>query len=337
MALVFADLPRGYGDVKAEVIASRTRCALFDFSFLERARIEGPSAQPTLEAFASRSLATLAPGRIRYALRIAPGGAVLADLTIWRSGPQAYDLMSGRREDLLDLLSLSGPAARVTDLSTGTAILSLQGPRSLGALDGLGDLRAIAALPYFGFCHARLAGVPCTVGRLGYTGEPGFEIVLAPQDRASLWAELAKRAQPAGFAAADILRIEAGFALFTNEFAIPVSPSEAGLGCFCDRPAVSFPKPVRLVCFRAASDHKLSLWRPPAGLARPDRPGMIVATSACASVAADGVLGLGYVAAAEISREAPLQDPAGWFRDIQLVSLPFYDAHKRRPRQPWWR
>src|SRR5262249_48506124 len=179
-----------------------------------------------------RSLAGLAPGSIRYALRVADSGAVLADLTIWRIGPQAFELMSGRREDVLDLLSLSKSAAQVADLTASTAILSLQGPESLDALSGLGDLRAITALPYFGFCEARLGGTPCTVGRLGYTGEQGFEIVLARQDRASLWAELAKRARPAGFAAADILRIEAGFVLFTNEFSIPVAPSEAGLSRF---------------------------------------------------------------------------------------------------------
>src|SRR5262245_41002342 len=166
MALVFADLPHDHGDVTAEVVASRHRCALFDFSFLERARIEGPSAQQMLEAFGSRSLASLAPGRIRYALRVARTGAVLADPTIWRTGPQAFELMSGRREDVLDLVSLSEPAVRVTDLSAGTATLSLQGPASLDALAGLGDLRAIAALPYFGFCQARLADVACTVGRL---------------------------------------------------------------------------------------------------------------------------------------------------------------------------
>jgi aminomethyltransferase len=337
MALIFADLLHDHGDVRAEVFASRRRCALFDFSFLERARIEGPSTQAMLEAFTGRSLAGLAQGKIRYSLRIARSGAVLADLTIWRTGPQAFDLMSGRREDVLDLLSLSEPAARVADLSAATAILSLQGPASLNALSGLGDLRAIAALPYFEFCEARLAGMPCTVGRLGYTGEQGFEIVLARQDRARLWAELAKRAMPAGFAAADILRIEAGFVLFTNEFAIPVSPGEANLGRFFDQAEVEWPAPVRLVCFRASSARTPSLWRPPPGLARPHRRGVIVVTSACESVVADGVLGMGYVVADGISGGAPLHDPPGIFHDIRLVSLPFYDARKSRPRQAWSR
>jgi aminomethyltransferase len=335
MALTFADLPHDYGDVGGEVIAARSRCALFDFSFLERARIEGSSAQTMLEAFARRSLSKLEPGKIRYALRVVPAGAVAADLTIWRTGAATYELMSGRREDVLDLLSLSSPHGRVADLSASTAVLAVQGPESLRALQDLGDLRVAAGLQYFEFCEARLAGVRCTIGRLGYTGEQGFEIILAREHRARLWTELARRARPAGFAAADILRIEAGFVLFTNEFAIPVSPGEAGLSQFFDGAEVKHSLPVRLVCFRAESKMKPALWHAQPDPTRPDHAGVIAVTSACESVAANGVLGLGYVASGNTSNERSPRDPAGVFHDVRIVSLPFYDARKRRPRQAW--
>jgi aminomethyltransferase len=335
MALTLADLPHDYGDVRGEVIAARSGCALFDFSFLARAKIEGRHARTVLEAFTGRSLAPLEPGKIRYALRVEPGGMVAADLTIWRTGEATYELMSGRHEDVRDLLNRSASDSRVVDLSASTTVLALQGPASLRALHDLGDLRAVAGLQYFGFCETSLAGVPCAIGRLGYTGEQGFEIILAREHRARLWTEFARRASPAGFAAADILRIEAGFVLFTNEFAIPVSPSEAGLGRFFDGTEAAYSPPVRLVCFRAASDMKSCLWRPRSGLTRPDRAGVIAVTSACESVAANGVLGLGYVAKGDASGEGSLRDPAEFFHDVHLVSLPFYDARKRRPRQVW--
>ena len=335
MALTLADLPHDYGDVRGEVIAARSGCALFDFSFLARAKIEGRHARTVLEAFTGRSLAPLEPGKIRYALRVEPGGMVAADLTIWRTGEATYELMSGRHEDVRDLLNRSASDSRVADLSASTTVLALQGPASLRALHDLGDLRAVAGLQYFGFCETSLAGVPCAIGRLGYTGEQGFEIILAREHRARLWTEFARRASPAGFAAADILRIEAGFVLFTNEFAIPVSPSEAGLGRFFDGTEAAYSPPVRLVCFRAASDMKSCLWRPRSDLTRPDRAGVIAVTSACESVAANGVLGLGYVAKGDASGEGSLRDPAEFFHDVHLVSLPFYDARKRRPRQAW--
>jgi glycine cleavage system aminomethyltransferase T len=334
MAFAPEDLQSDYGDVRSEVIACRTHCALFDFSFLERAVISGGAAQRILERFAGRSLATLQIGQIRYALRVGPAGVVLADLTIWRTGAESYELMSGRREDIGDLLRLSQPDCRVVDLSARTAVFALQGPQSLHALRDLSELRPLAALQYFEFRDARLAGLPCVVGRLGYTGEAGFEIIVDVEQRARLWNELARRARPAGFAAADILRIEAGLILFANEFVIPVTPNETGLGRFFETPECPNPHPIRLVCFRATSDQRLSVWRPRHNPGRPDRGGVVAVTSACESVAAKGILGLGYVVEGSPS-DAPLHDSAGLFQDIRVVSLPFYDSGKRRPRAPW--
>jgi hypothetical protein len=45
------------------------------------------------------------------------------------------------------------------------------------------------------------------------------------------------------------------------------------------------------------------------------------------------VLGLGYAAVAP--RYAQLVDPAGQFREIRELSLPFYDPRKRKPRGGW--
>jgi glycine cleavage system aminomethyltransferase T len=335
MALAPEDLKSDYGDVRSEVIACRTHCALFDFSFLERAAVSGAAAQRALEGFAGRSLATLQIGQIRYALRVARTGEVLADLTIWRTGAQRYELMSGRREDISDLLCLSDSDCCVVDLTARTAVFALQGPQSLRALRGLGELRTVAVLQYFEFCEARLAGLPCVIGRMGYTGEAGFEIIVDAEHRALLWDELARRARPAGFAAADTLRIEAGLLLFANEFVIPVTPSEAGLRRFFDATEYPKPHPIRLVCFRATGDQRLSVWRPVRNPGRPDRAGVIAITSACESPAADGILGIGYAMEGSGSDTMQLRDSAGLFRDLRVVPLPFYDPGKRRPRAAW--
>jgi glycine cleavage system aminomethyltransferase T len=59
MAFAIENLRHDFGDVRAEVIACRNRCALFDFSFLERAEIGGGAAQRVLESFTGRSLGGL--------------------------------------------------------------------------------------------------------------------------------------------------------------------------------------------------------------------------------------------------------------------------------------
>ena len=97
MAFEHGALPKDFGDPAAEARACRQNCALFDFSFLECARLEGARARDTVAAFAGRSLDALAENAICYALRLDAAGNSVADLTIWRRDAQTFEVMSGRR------------------------------------------------------------------------------------------------------------------------------------------------------------------------------------------------------------------------------------------------
>jgi len=332
MALAEYSLINDFGDPVAEAKACRTDCALFDFSFLECAQVSGPKAQSSLEAFCNRRLQNLKERQIFYALRTNARGEAVADLTIWRKGPSSFEVMSGRREEIIELRKQSCANMEVFDIGASRAVFALQGPRALDTLRKLGDVSRIAGLAYFGFATMEIADISCTVGRLGYTGESGFEIITEKSRADLLWKALSAHARPAGFIAADMLRIEAGFVLFCNEFRVPVSPIEAGLRNF-QRPAVPTENPIRLVSFRADADHLSVPWQPKSPLHRP-AVHQITVTSACDSTVAGGVLGLGYVAAAMGFKEA-LSDPTGQFRNVRLTALPFYDTAKRRPRAAW--
>jgi aminomethyltransferase len=321
-----------FGEPAAEASACRTACALFDFSFLECARIQGGGAQQILEAFAGRSLASLDIGKINYALRVGPGGEAVADLTIWRTGAHCYELMSGRREDIADLLAWAEGTLAVAEIAD-RATFALQGPDSLDVLRHFGRVDAIEPLPYFGFTDATLDGTACRIGRLGYTGEAGFEIICGRDRGPALWQTLSSCARPAGFVAMDMLRIEAGFVLFSNEFRLPVTPEEAGLGKFY-RSSSSTPRRMALVSFRADADRLAWPWQPSQSPQRPSAPGEIVVTSACDSVVAGGILGLGY-ALCPGEPGAALRDPNGIFRNIRQTPIPYYDPSKIRPRLPW--
>ncbi|MGF1608724.1 MAG: hypothetical protein ACFCUQ_04965 [Kiloniellales bacterium] len=326
-----------YGDPDGEAAACRNDCALFDFSFVARARITGTHAAAVLSGFTKRSFDRLAPGRIAYALHARPDGSLVSDLTIWNLGDGSFEVMTGRPTDLAELAELARTDS-FEDLTEDTAIYALQGPNALRALEGLADLERLSRLPYFGHGEAEVAGVSCRVGRLGYSGERGFELVLPRAQAEAVWAQLAERARPAGVAAADRLRIEAGLALFVNEFALPVTAEEAGLAQFAS-PAAAAPQ-MRLVCVRRAADERPLLWQPPKTLSPPQEPGCIAITSACWSPLANGVLALGYVLPADAQTGRRLSDSCGLFRDLEVVPLPFYDTEKRRPRGDWsadWR
>jgi len=333
MAFERTRLRKDFGDPTGEASACREECAVFDFSFLECVCLEGPGARAVIEAYARRPLDKLAQGAIAYAVRTNASSAAVADLTVWRTGVDAYEVMSGRREDTTALLDCASTQVEIMNAGESRAVLAVQGPDSLGVLRHLGDVNSLASLSYFHFASADLAGTACTVGRLGYTGEAGFEIILPRTDAPRLLNELSRHARPAGFIAADMLRIEAGFVLFDNEFRLPVSPAEAGLAQFHVEQNTS-KIPLKLVSFRAEADHLSLPWVAKSGLERPTQPGVIAVTSACRSVAASGVLGLGFVTAST-AEEAILRDPSGQFRDIQRTQRPFYDTSKRRPRLPW--
>ena len=333
MAFERARLRNDFGDPAGEARACREGCAVFDFSFLECARLNGPGARAAVEVYARRPLNKLAQGAIAYAVRTDSSAVAVADLTVWRTDTDAYEVMSGRREDVTALMACASKQVEVENVGESRAVFALQGPATPDVLRQLGNANSITSLPYFHFARAELAGTACAVGRLGYTGEAGCEIILPRADAPRVWDELSRHARPAGFIAADMLRIEAGFVLFDNEFRLPVLPDEAGLAQFHAEQNTR-EIPIKLVSFRAEAGHLSLPWFAKTAPERPTRPGVIAITSACHSIAANGVLGLGFVAAST-SDDAILRDPSGQFRDIRRAQLPLYDTSKRRPRMPW--
>jgi glycine cleavage system aminomethyltransferase T len=333
MALEHSNLKNDFGDPAGEARACREDSALFDFTFLDCARVQGPGARSAIEAYIQRPLDTLAQGAIAYAVRTDSSGTALADLTVWRISEDSFEVMSGRREDLTALMASASAQVETTNVGDVRAVFAVQGPGALDTLRRLGKFDTIASLSYFHFTRAELAGAHCTIGRLGYTGEAGFEIILPRSEAPRIWRELSRYSRPAGFIAADTLRIEAGFVLFTNEFRIPVSPAEAGLQQFHSARTAA-KSALKLVSFLAEADRLSLPWKGQGSLDRPQKPGIIAITSACNSVVANRVLGLGYVAVSTADK-ATLHDPSGQFREIRPSPLPFYDPLKRRPRLSW--
>ncbi|XP_033922064.1 aminomethyltransferase, mitochondrial isoform X5 [Melopsittacus undulatus] len=111
------------------------------------------------------------------------------------------------------------------------ALLALQGPSMARVLQtGLSD--DLAKLSFMNSITTTVFGVPgCRVTRCGYTGEDGVEISV-PAGRAVELAEQllgVPEVWPAGLAARDSLRLEAGLCLYGNDIDETTTPAEAGL------------------------------------------------------------------------------------------------------------
>jgi aminomethyltransferase len=78
-------------------------------------------------------------------------------------------------------------------------------------------------------------GVDVLLARTGYTGEDGFELFVPWDAAPTVWAALSSAGDghgliPAGLAARDSLRLEAGMPLYGHELGLGVTPLSAGLG-----------------------------------------------------------------------------------------------------------
>jgi aminomethyltransferase len=88
--------------------------------------------------------------------------------------------------------------------------------------------------------------------RSGYTGEDGFEILVAPEAAAKVWSRLVSdpRVKPVGLGARDSLRLEAGLPLYGHDLDATTSPIEANLGFAVSkrrREASDFPGASRIL------------------------------------------------------------------------------------------
>lgn len=145
---------------------------------------------------------------------------------------------------------VAGTRVRVEDASDASALLALQGPQAAAILAATSGIEFVvsprrlddeprpwelADLGYYAVREARFDGQPLLVARTGYTGEDGFELLVPTDAAPALWdALLAAGAPlglvPAGLAARDTLRLEAGMPLYGHELGRDIAPAQAGLG-----------------------------------------------------------------------------------------------------------
>jgi aminomethyltransferase len=196
----------------------------------------------------------------------AEDGGVLDDLVVYRQGGQEFLVIANASNTATVLGALADRAAgydaAVVDATQDYALIAVQGPAAAGILASLTELEPGAAEPgaaepgaaepggaelgamkYYAGAFGEVAGRKVWVARTGYTGEDGFELYTRPEDAEHVWTAVTAAGDgaglvPAGLAARDTLRLEAGMPLYGNELGPDVTPFEAGLGR-----VVKFDKP----------------------------------------------------------------------------------------------
>ena len=248
-------MPLRYASETAEHLAVRRAAGLFDLSHMGEIAVAGPGAGAALDYALVGNLSALRPGRARYTMICAEDGGVLDDLVVYRLDEDEFLVIANASNTDVVFESVrdraAGHDARVTDATGDYALVAIQGPEAAGILAPLAGGLDLGAIRYYAGAFGEVAGHRAWVARTGYTGEDGFEVFCRPEDAVPIWEALTAGGAgadsgaglvPAGLAARDTLRLEAGMPLYGNELGPDVTPFEAGLGR-----VVKFDKPGEFV------------------------------------------------------------------------------------------
>ena len=233
------EMPLQYTGIVDEHVAVRTAAGLFDVSHMGELRLRGPYAGHVIDYLVTNDVKRLERGGAIYTCACGESGMILDDLIVYRVGDEDWLVVcNGANRDKMSahFARAAKDHCEIEDQSDGTSLLALQGPRAFEVLAALGaEGVSLSSLPSFHLRSARLAGVPCTVARTGYTGEDGVEIFCPWDDAPVVWRALLGAGRPfglraVGLGARDTLRLEARLSLYGNDIDETTNPLEAGLG-----------------------------------------------------------------------------------------------------------
>ena len=232
------EMPIQYSGVKKEHLTVRNNLGVFDVSHMGEFYISGPNALPLLQYICSNDISKISVGKAQYNYFPNETGGIVDDLIIYRIEESSYLLVVNASNILKDWKWIqkhnTSFNAKIEDRSEITALLAIQGPKALEAMQKLTSSR-LDELPYYAHTQGTFAGCENTlIATTGYTGAGGIEIYFPSEKAPLVWGAVLEAGEsfgiaPIGLAARDTLRTEMGYCLYGNEINDTSSPIAAGL------------------------------------------------------------------------------------------------------------
>jgi 4-methylaminobutanoate oxidase (formaldehyde-forming) len=188
------------------------------------------------------------PGVITYTQWLNESGRLEADLTVTKVSDDEFLVVASdtaHRHALTHLRRAIGDShAFVADVTSGLAMLSLQGPRSREVLAAVtGDDVSDAALGYRSVREIQIGFARVTCARITYVGELGYELYVPTEQAVHVYDRIVAAGIPlglrhVGLSALSSLRLEKGYRDYGHDIDNTDDPFEVGLGF-----AVAMDKP----------------------------------------------------------------------------------------------
>ncbi|MBI4051792.1 MAG: glycine cleavage system aminomethyltransferase GcvT, partial [Elusimicrobia bacterium] len=181
----------------------------------------------------SNDLAKISKGKGIYTHILNQQGGVVDDVIVYCLDANRYFVVvnaATTEKDFSWMLSHKADGVGLRNLSDLYGILAVQGPRSVSVVKDI--IPEAESLERFGVLEKDLFGQKFIVGRTGYTGEDGFEIIVFNEILPRLWETFLARGRsfgmlPCGLGARDTLRLEAGYLLYGQDMDDDHTPLEA--------------------------------------------------------------------------------------------------------------
>jgi glycine hydroxymethyltransferase len=301
------DMPVWYSSVSDEHLAVRGGAGVFDVTHMGVFDAKGPGAEPFLSRVTTNDVYGLAVGDSHYTYFLDVDGVPFDDLMIYRLADDHFLIVvnaSNNDKNWAWLNAVKNQTAIIDRAHPGRVVeggdrfalrdlradtsgvdrrvdVALQGPKSkdiLLSLDGSADDKAkVKALAWANVTRATLGGFDLIVSRTGYTGERvAYEIFVHPDHAAALFQTLVDRGvTPAGLAARDSLRTEAGLPLYGHELggSEGLNPADAGFGSYVKLSKPFFVGKQPFIEHEMAREAEVVRFRMENKRARPAHPG----------------------------------------------------------------
>jgi 4-methylaminobutanoate oxidase (formaldehyde-forming) len=219
--------------------ATRERVAVFDQTSFSLYDVSGPDALSTLQWICAADV-DVPDGGCVYTPFLNERGTYEADLTVTRTGPASFLLVSSSATTIRDLDWIarhvaSGSDVSVRDRTDDLSVIGVMGPRSRELLGRVSDSGwTDEAFPFATSRQVRAGGVELRATRMTYVGEVGWELVVPVGEAATVYDALRAEGEDlgladAGYHAIESLRLEKGYRAFGRDLTPDLTPVEAGL------------------------------------------------------------------------------------------------------------
>ena len=223
--------------VGREVAAVRRAAGINEVQNFGKYRVTGPQARDWLDVIMAGRIP--APGRLSLTPMLSPKGRLIGDFTVSCLEDDTFQLTASYGSQAYHMRWFAQNeerGVRVENISDKLTGFQLAGPRARDILqattrDDVGKMR---------FMDVRklvVGQVACTVQRVSYTGDLGFEIYCDPMHQRALWdvlwaAGAPQGLTPFGMRAMMSLRLDKFFGSWLSEFSPDYTAAETGMDRF---------------------------------------------------------------------------------------------------------